>query len=175
MLVQHTDVPNRGVVLEKERDCHAFQPVSGGLVLFLTVLLCVASSFHPGTGCRPILLSKKKLALFLRERRETTPNEGGVARPLQVLAVDNSELESCKEVHVQYFRKKSQRNKCHGRKSRVGTQHHRTECCLDLPTTGNSCECFTTYSHTRRYRIENVIYIYIYEKHVLLNRCGKLA
>ena len=59
MLVQHTDVPNRGVVLEKERDCHAFQPVSGGLVLFLTVLLCVASSFHPGTGCRPILLSKK--------------------------------------------------------------------------------------------------------------------
>jgi len=51
MLVQHTDVPNRGVVLEKERDCHAFQPVSGGLVLFPTVLR-LASLFHPGTGAQ---------------------------------------------------------------------------------------------------------------------------
>ena len=52
MLVQHTDVSNRGVVLEKERDCHAVQPVRGGLVLFPTVLLRLALLFHPGTGAQ---------------------------------------------------------------------------------------------------------------------------
>ena len=74
MLVQHTDVPNRGVVLEKERVCHAFQPVSCGLVLFLTVLLCVASSFHPGTGASvvPSCCLKKNFCCSCAEKQPRT-------------------------------------------------------------------------------------------------------